>query len=1204
MSSHDIEKTNGEDRTSPARSPSLSRRRHESISVQRKERSSRSPPDEQHLNQLAGLQSSSQQEADDLDGGSDEPTSRAAETASQSSSRLDSVLIELTKQEDRLRVVKGTFAEVEMRRTLPDLRWRFLAHLIHLLESLVAATQPTGPEPEPDHTPPLLPLPPTPPTPPTPGVVTCSSSSTSTPPPERRPGSPAAASTASPPDVDHKTQSNPLISAQRRVLILRALAFLVHWGILPHVHPAISYAQTASPTLKVFGSPFSRSPGTAQAQTEDAASTADESATEKRFREVWQRVAHVPAETGGPMRILAENTQPHPDQRVLRCVRVLWRVLRDPELGSLVARNFLAAFVLGCVHVACGSVAPSCTAKLPVRQPVPLSPASFGLQTSTGATSTLVQSSSSSSTSSVSVSSASVPLSSVITKEERIEVATHLQDLYDFIPAYQLVPALASLMRAAEKRGQVIPLPRYHVRMCGRMLSACLVSYKHGVSAILSDLVSQSAEGDDQVYWNAIDQLLRVPAPPVVRDKEDYFDKIGVQVAQLLGGQVSESSAENPDVVHLITTVSLFALRFLHVEPSLARRTLLDPLLNVFRFLGRSKPKRALPRNLVEPSSTLLTEAITGLDRLLGTIECGRFDPLLIDATGFLSYCLDLLPGLLLVFAYCHQRKMAFAVRVRQLICTLLQKVPAREAASFLKDALLCDHSITATLTTSTSPDPSRLVLMGGLSLDAPSVCWSLSAEMRCPDVQTVFALFEPSQQLIQAEAEKQTADADSFMMELDPQIRVLMKSPFLKLIGDLFVQLLNDFVSETKSKHYIRLLEALALMSEQFGPAVLSDVVQICTFASVMLSSDNQDLIDLSLALVNLLLSGGVTLEVGEELLIFDMVPQLERLTSHSDADTARLARELCSQALTKDPQWRSASIPSPRTGSSTEDRFSGAATEESIRTVLRDIGDPLLPVRAHGLIALRRLVLRQDEVTLRNLDRVLKIFRAQLHHTDSAIFLSAIRGLGALGDVRPLEIIPLLCELCTDQSLELETRLKLGEVLLLVASRCGDTLPRHAAPMMKVLLAGVRDEECSIRQSSLSNLASMCELLRFAVHPWLHTILRTVCDALALDAEAIVRRGAIFVFVSLLRGLGRDVLEFIPKELLGIHEVLQSTIATDSDEVTRYHAEKAILEMELIVEELASDHQKEDHPLAFLRFVKPQDGVAHRLVEDAQGL
>ncbi len=73
--------------------------------------------------------------------------------------------------------------------------------------------------------------------------------------------------------------------------------------------------------------------------------------------------------------------------------------------------------------------------------------------------------------------------------------------------------------------------------------------------------------------------------------------------------------------------------------------------------------------------------------------------------------------------------------------------------------------------------------------------------------------------------------------------------------------------------------------------------------------------------------------------------------------------------------------------------------ATElTSYQTALKQIKDPLIPVRGHALIALTQLVKSRDVETLRNAATLLQVFKECLLHSDSYVYLAAINGLVAL--------------------------------------------------------------------------------------------------------------------------------------------------------------------------------------------------------------
>ena len=113
----------------------------------------------------------------------------------------------------------------------------------------------------------------------------------------------------------------------------------------------------------------------------------------------------------------------------------------------------------------------------------------------------------------------------------------------------------------------------------------------------------------------------------------------------------------------------------------------------------------------------------------------------------------------------------------------------------------------------------------------------------------------------------------------------------------------------------------------------------------------------------------------------------------------------------------------------------------ECSFEKAVEELYDPLIPVRGHGLITLRRLIVKRDKTTLNNSEMVLKVFRENLSHSDSYIYLSSIQGLASLGEVFPDRVLEVLLEEYTtadktQQGQKVkrspELQMKMGEVLV----------------------------------------------------------------------------------------------------------------------------------------------------------------------------
>ena len=196
-------------------------------------------------------------------------------------------------------------------------------------------------------------------------------------------------------------------------------------------------------------------------------------------------------------------------------------------------------------------------------------------------------------------------------------------------------------------------------------------------------------------------------------------------------------------------------------------------------------------------------------------------------------------------------------------------------------------------------------------------------------------------------------------------------------------------------------------------------------------------------------------------------------------------------------------------------------AGIETSFSKALKEVSDPLLPVRSHGLREMARLVTSRDPETLENSALLVEVFQHQLKDEDDSVYLAAIKGLAALSSARPQEVIPVLVDQFvagrehsepSRQQLDAATgklqkngggsvtptskvgvavRLKLGEALVLCARSCGAVLPMYADQFMQAVLCGVRDSDPLVRASSLSHLSELCGLMHFS----LPSIIQEVC-------------------------------------------------------------------------------------------------------------
>ena len=191
------------------------------------------------------------------------------------------------------------------------------------------------------------------------------------------------------------------------------------------------------------------------------------------------------------------------------------------------------------------------------------------------------------------------------------------------------------------------------------------------------------------------------------------------------------------------------------------------------------------------------------------------------------------------------------------------------------------------------------------------------------------------------------------------------------------------------------------------------------------------------------------------------DIFLLLEALTKHPSETLRPLARE-ARMVLTARLASTSTSEGPPKRSGVDNDEDPKAIYQKAL-TLLQD---PLLPVRAHGLLLLRQLasskILSTEDPTkvTPSLDPalvpgVLSIFLQSIQDEDSYIFLNAVQGLTAMVEGFGKEVLRgLIADYVKgldgvaagtlDQG-EVDVRVRIGEALGQVVRRCGDALPSY---------------------------------------------------------------------------------------------------------------------------------------------------------------
>jgi hypothetical protein len=353
------------------------------------------------------------------------------------------------------------------------------------------------------------------------------------------------------------------------------------------------------------------------------------------------------------------------------------------------------------------------------------------------------------------------------------------------------------------------------------------------------------------------------------------------------------------------------------------------------------------------------------------------------------------------------------------------------------------------------------------------------------------------------------------------------------RLKGDVFVELFSRITTQASAtaapdETWILLFEQLAARPD----ALLRDNVQVFAVLKSALASQSPESSVLVLQILEHFLAARPTLPSEIVVMVYDLLPLLRELPLTDSALRDRVCALIHSRSWAESPPEQ------------TE-----LAHEYSLREILQEIRDPLLPVRAHGLLRLRRLVLRRDEQALRNLDKIFALFETQSHDPEAFVFLAAVQGLAALADLYPAQVVPRLTGLGARESEE--QRLRLAETLVLVAERCGELLSHHIDLFLPYFLQQLASESPTLRASALSGLGTLCELLRYSLGRFLPAVLDSLEPRLR-ETDVLVRRAAVFVLVQIVRGLPDSA----AAALLRVRPLLVAAAAS-SDPVAQAQAE-----------------------------------------------
>ncbi|KAI0723142.1 hypothetical protein C8Q76DRAFT_767130 [Earliella scabrosa] len=255
----------------------------------------------------------------------------------------------------------------------------------------------------------------------------------------------------------------------------------------------------------------------------------------------------------------------------------------------------------------------------------------------------------------------------------------------------------------------------------------------------------------------------------------------------------------------------------------------------------------------------------------------------------------------------------------------------------------------------------------------------------------------------------------------------------------------------------------------------------------------------------------------------IFSLLEPLSRVSNEDLRSLAREARMVMTARLA------STSGSAEKRSKSSPDE--GESPQETYQKALKLLQDPLLPVRAHGLLLLRQLVSARRTSTgglaAPALDRalvpgILSIFMQSIQDDDSYMFLNAVQGLAAMVDGYGKDVLRGLVKAYADgvdnlspsamSQHDVDMRTRVGEALGQVIRRCGEALPSYASLLVPPLFQVIRTSHFPtvLRTSAISLLAQCAKISPLAVLPYLTDLTDAMVDLLQVESVQVAPRAA----------------------------------------------------------------------------------------------
>jgi hypothetical protein len=332
-------------------------------------------------------------------------------------------------------------------------------------------------------------------------------------------------------------------------------------------------------------------------------------------------------------------------------------------------------------------------------------------------------------------------------------------------------------------------------------------------------------------------------------------------------------------------------------------------------------------------------------------------------------------------------------------------------------------------------------------------------------------------------------------------------------LIGDIFINIFQlKVISEDADDDLAIYSTSLVLEYLQiFDSNLLKEKSQILGFIKTILIVRDVELNKLGLSLLR-----NITIPIPDEQTLIDVKLKailddiniiLESFKNHQDPSIVMLS-EFCKTEL---------------------NTINNNESFIKFKEALKELGDEIIPIRAHGINTLVQMTLAKDRVIIEHLDAVLNIFLDMIEDSDSFIYLNAVKGVSSMVDAFPDESILKVTNRYKSSSFNIEGRTRIGEVLLRIIQRCGETFSKLSNLVLNSIFVVMKDEEPLVAVSGIVLMSVISLEYPLMIEQVIHQLFDFMLGNLENSTSNDLLKAVLLLLVNTLRGLHSNILKLI---------------------------------------------------------------------------